>query len=420
MYLIIKSIKYLVKLYKGIFMKNFVFYMFLSVVFCVFGVANDTNIMNPRTCMVCHNDVYKDWVTSLHSKSHEDSNELYSKAINLAVSENIKTTGEMTVLCSKCHNPRLKVKKLDNDTILANMLDINTDKSKELQEALKADDVKTGVSCYICHNVDGIKANANHKESGYLKFNWTEGNLISGPYEIPADASVFHKNQSRDFFRNSDELCLSCHQGQATDNPNSIYNTGVEAASVGGGDKRCVDCHMGDFKKGIISPNFKRENMVERDLRSHLFAGARNSDILKTALEFNLNKVGDKARLNVKNLISHGVPTGFSGRSVVLRLSWQDGGANTLATSDISLRASYKNSILAETLFYVATIKEEDTRLKAHESRDYELDIPSGASKLKIEVIYYVLAPELQETIKLKDETYTKPYPAMIKSFDIR
>ena len=51
---------------------------------------------------------------------------------------------------------------------------------------------------------------------------------------------------------------------------------------------------MGTLRKGIIAPQIKRNNMIERDIKTHFFAGVRNSDILKTAVDMKFEKINDQ------------------------------------------------------------------------------------------------------------------------------
>lgn len=390
-------------------MKKFIFFL---CCICAFQISLAADMMNPNVCKSCHEEQYKDWKTSLHALSHEDSNELYRKAVTWAANENHKLYDDQLLECGQCHNPKMQVKKMDADMFLATALNIDTQKSQQLQEAINADDIKTGVSCYICHNVSSIKPKTDPKQSGYKLFDWTLRNIIVGPYDI--ESTLFHANEHRDFFRENDNLCLSCHQGQATQNKFSVYNTGVESADA---EKRCVDCHMGSLRTEIIAPTIKRDDMTPREVKSHFFKGARNSDILKEALDFDLVKIGEnEAKLSVQNLISHNVPTGFGGRSMVFEISFFNN-AKLLDKQNIDFRAIFKNATMLETFSYGATSMSSDTRLKPFERRDFKITTPNGTNKITINVVYYVIAPQLQELLQIKSESHIKPYKAMQKEF---
>lgn len=389
--------------------KNFIFLL------SIFSLPLSANIMNPDVCKTCHDKQHKEWVTSLHAKSHKESNELYKKVVSWTANERLKIYDNQLIECGDCHNPKLELKKMDSDMYLAAALGVDTAKTQELKTAIGAQHIKSGVSCYICHNVDSIKPKENPRENGYKLFNWTPGNLIVGPYKI--NTTIFHSNDSRDFFRENDSLCLSCHQGQATENPLSAYNTGNESANA---EKRCVDCHMGSLRSEVIAPNIKRDDMSPKEVKSHFFKGARNSDILKEALDFSVEKLDtNKVKLSIHNLISHSVPTGFSGRSVVFEISFLKGN-EVIEKQNLDLRAVYENSLRAETFSYGAKNLVSDTRLKPNETREYEISYPAGATSIKINVVYYVLAPQLQKLLELKSVDHTKPYEAMSKTFNLK
>ena len=80
-----------------------------------------------------------------------------------------------------------------------------------------------------------------------------------------------------------------------------MYNTGEEMMIVSSREL-CTDCHMKDSKTEVIASAMERENMVEREIKSHFFEGTRNSDILKNSLELTVQKVNsDTTKLFVKN-----------------------------------------------------------------------------------------------------------------------
>ena len=68
-------------------MKKFIFFL---CCICAFQISLAADMMNPNVCKSCHEEQYKDWKTSLHALSHEDSNELYRKAVTWAANENHK------------------------------------------------------------------------------------------------------------------------------------------------------------------------------------------------------------------------------------------------------------------------------------------------------------------------------------------
>ena len=373
------------------------------------------DITNPKTCFVCHNEQYKNWETSLHSQSHEDSDELYKRVLQYVSDHQHKPYESVALQCATCHNPRIEKKIMDDDTTLAAILNVETSQKTALQQAMSAEHVKTGVSCYICHNVDSISERKDQTENGYKLLNWTVGNTVVGPYDLSNNKAIFHETKQRDFLKNTNDLCVTCHQGQANDNKFSTYTTGDE---MGDSKEKCIECHMGDVKRDFIAPQIKRENMQKVEIRSHIFAGARNEEILKTAVDLGFEKKDNKAIIYVTNKLPHSVPTGFSGRDLMLKVKFLKG--ETLITSEnYEFKATYSDTFGSETLSYTAKSAASDTRLKPNESREVEFNIPENATSISVEVVYFILSPTLQQILEVQDEKYKKGMLVTSKNFNL-
>lgn len=390
----------------------------ISFAFANEGAAKIDSIWNPSLCKECHKEQYMAWKTSLHAKSHEESNELYKVLIDYTSKALYKPRNETVTECGACHNPKLKIKQVDPNIALSKIYGIEVkslqNMEKTIQSEIDSDMVKTGMSCYICHNIDKINKQKHEQDVGYKRFEWARGILITGPYEGDENY-IFHKTAKRDFFRENDELCLSCHQGMGSKMKFSAYNTGIESTKNA---QRCTDCHMGDTKMNYLSPNLKVDTLQKREIKNHFFRGVRNSRILNEAIDLSFEKISNsKAKLTLHNLVSHNVPTGFGGRSIVIKISAMSKTGEILANNDFTLRTIYNKADGSETFQYSAFTLSKDTRLKAFENRSYDLQIPDGTKSVKVEVIYYVIAPELQNLIDIKDETFTKPYKAISRIF---
>ncbi|MSN96519.1 hypothetical protein F1B92_04940 [Campylobacter sp. FMV-PI01] len=393
-------------------MIRFVFFILLIVNCCFSNIIH--RFTQPENCKSCHKEQYEMWSTSLHAKSHELNNELYKKSVKMVALEMNKPYDKVLITCSNCHNPRLEIKNIDNEYIIAKAFGVETSKTKEVNQALNAKHIQNGISCYICHNVDSIKPRTNQTQVGYQNFNWIGDDTIVGPYEDESNRAGFHKIGSRDFFKQTDDLCLSCHQGQVNKNPLAIYNTGQEN-TVNTSEKRCVDCHMGELSKGIIAPHIKPKDAITRDIRPHIFAGVRNNpNLLKNNISIRYNN----GILYIKNLATHKIPTGFSGRSVVLKFTYLDIQGKEISNDEIKLRIKHTNNNL-ETLSYSAQKVEFDTRLNAFETRQFKINAPQNATKFRVDLIYYIIDPNLQKKLEIEDPNYTKPYEISSYIFDI-
>ena len=141
---------------------------------------------------------------------------------------------------------------------------------------------------------------------------------------------------------------------------------------------------------------------------------------MKNAIELSFEKISqNEAKLFVKNLISHGIPSGFSGRSLVFDIDFLKD-SEVLQTKKIDMRAIYKNALLYETLSYAAKAKGEDTRLKPYEKREISLEIPENTTAIKVSVGYFVIAPQLQEVLQIQNEEFTKRYDVTEQTFSVK
>ncbi|QKF64338.1 multiheme c-type cytochrome [Campylobacter corcagiensis] len=362
--------------------------------------------IDPNNCKTCHEEQFGMWKTSLHAISHENNNPLFRAAVRLVSSETHKPYDEVLISCANCHNPRLEIKNVDETFIIAQAFGIETESTKKAQNALEATHIQNGISCYICHNVDNI----SNIGVGYQNFSWTKGDEIAGPYDDPKNRAGFHTSVSREHFKSGNDLCLSCHQGKGLANELSTYNTGNEYLSSKD-TQRCVDCHMGEPKQGIISPLIKPNDAVKRDIRDHLFAGARNNkQLLTDAIDAEISINSNEATLTVSNLISHNFPTGFSGRSLIAQISYLDSDKKEIKKENIEFKKVYLNKMGVNTLSYSAQNLQSDTTLKPYESREFKLLLPDNTKNISVSFIYYVLDPALQNRIIVDDDKFTKPY----------
>lgn len=392
-------------------MRNLLLLFFLGCI--LFANEIPAKFKDPRNCIACHKDQVLQWQTSLHAISHEDKNELYKKAVEFSAIDSHKSFEEMLVTCGTCHNPRLEIKSVADEFIIAKeFLGSNAKEVKEVNDAISAKHVKTGISCYICHNADSVKQNHSDTKSGYNALNFVTDDTIVGPFESN-DRAGYHKTDKREHFISGNDLCLACHQGFGSANKFSLYEMRNEFQSSKSSD-RCVDCHMKFSKNEIIAPTINKTTAVTRDIKDHQFSGVRNDpELLESAMEISLDK-REKA-LIIKNLIPHRLPSGFSGRSIVVDVDY---GENLKEFNEkFEIRAKYFDFKSDETLSYTAQNLVFDTRLKPLEVRKIPLKVPQKTEKINLEINYYALDPNLAKKLEIKDEQFLKPYLILKKEY---
>lgn len=179
---------------------------------------------------------------------------------------------------------------------------------------------------------------------------------------------------------------------------------------------------MGKEGREIISPNIEPDNAVFRKTRPHLFSSVRNNPtILSNALDIEINQIDDKtAKVSAINKIAHNMPSGFSGRSLELDLTFYDKNSKILDNQKLNFEKRYRSKTGFATLSYSAEVMDSDTTLKPNESREFEVVFPKGTSTIKAKLNYYLIQPELQKRLLIKDESFTKAYPVLERELIIK
>lgn len=375
---------------------------------------------NPKLCGDCHKEQLTMWQTSVHAKSHEDKNELYRLSVEMVAKQTFRPYETVLVECGQCHNPRLEVKSVNEDFMIAKNFGISTNQTKEVKDAISAKHIKNGIGCYVCHNVDSIEQKKTNKDAGYKLINWVKDETIVGPFVDENNrAKDFHKSSQRPFFKETDELCLICHQGEANSNPLSVYNTGNEHKNSED-TTRCAYCHMSPEYNTIISPNAFSELAVKRTARSHTFSSVRNNrNLLKNAIDVRFELDDNIGYVIFENKISHKLPSGFSGRSMIADIYYMQN-EKIIKTNTVEFKAQYTDKKNKPSLSYIATNLVKDDRLDAFEIRKVGNQMPKGVNKVKVNVYYYLISPELQDIIGVKDKEFTDRYGVGEFIFEIK
>jgi nitrate/TMAO reductase-like tetraheme cytochrome c subunit len=369
-------------------------------------------------CFGCHRDQAKDWGTTWHSKSHIDSNPLYKAVVNYMSRATYQPEAGILVECAQCHNPKMTIKSIagKESYALAEALNIKTAQTQKVEASVKDKAIKDGISCNICHNVAKINETSDLQMRGFKAVEWGSPDTIYGPFEDDGRARV-HKSLQKEHFVNSNKLCFVCHFGGER-NGVEIYTTGIEYEKSNSQEK-CAECHMSTQKKGVISPEIKKTGVTAqiRDIRSHLFASARNSDILKDTIDLTAENSGKSLVVTLKNLTPHKAPTGFSGRSMDIKIEFKDASNSVLGTQLYALETIYTDRRGRETVSYLATKIKSDTRLGANEIRKLTIPKPVGAVSATVNVTYRLASERFLKIINFSDPVFDKDYP--VKSVNV-
>jgi len=379
-------------------MQKIVFESFLVGI--VFGATIFPKYMVSGNCAGCHKWVYEGWKTSLHSHSHYSKDPLYKAALEYVAKKRHKLLEEVEIDCAMCHNPRMSVKRMSKEDILMSRFGF---KSKNVQKALNEPYIKDGINCIICHNIEKILDSKNPDERGYKDVVFGKNEVMVGPFGD--GKSSYHKIKQGEHFLNPNKICFVCHYNGKNSYGTEIYSTGKEYESSNSA-KNCVECHMSDKKERRISVIGTDEYIPKlREVRDHLFMGARNGDILLKAFDFEIKKKNGKILLSLINRTPHNVPTGFAGRVMVIEISFDK-------------KLKYSRKIFCEyedkkgrlTIPYLGVRKRKDNRFKPFEKRNYSFNIPKSAKEAEIFVYYKLIDERLRKLLKLNNNVFSKKY----------
>lgn len=370
-----------------------------------------------KYCIGCHVQKGVDWMTTWHSKSNIKKNPLYKKTLEYMSSMTYKSVDELNVNCGQCHSPKMGVKKIDFSYNISKAFGIETKETEKVKKEMDNKTANDGISCIICHNIDQIKHTHDVNQRGFKAVVFGANNVMTGPFE-ESHRTTYHKMKQKDFFKKDpDTLCKVCHQGYK-DNNIYMYATGMEYDSSKS-DKKCVDCHLGKEKLTIIAPRIKGMiKAVKRETRRHLFKGPRNSDILKDSMKVSIGNDRDNTFVTIKNLTPHKLPTGFTGRELVLEITFYHK-SKKIETRIKRINTLYVDADNKETIAYIAKKLVSDTRLKPYEVRKYDIKNPTGATDASVKIWYRLVKKSLVPLLEINKPLFLKRFKIYQSSVEL-
>ncbi|NTU42541.1 MAG: hypothetical protein HGA78_05725 [Nitrospirales bacterium] len=350
---------------------RFLSLLFLSVLFLIPSVAfSEGKYDLSKNCEACHKEIVSQWKGSAHGLAHFSKDEFFGKVMKVVAQKTQKEIGVVQEGCLSCHAQRV-------------------------EGPLSGDIALEGVGCSLCHRISGIEHSSGKGSSpagGTLL--WLSDGQFAGP---SSESNAPHGTvQSALFAGDADKLCLLCHEELKNPKGVVLCTTGGEHASSQSG-KRCVDCHM-----------------TEGGKKTHAFRGARNSDILKEAVELSTARKDASLSVTLRNISSHKFPTGNPARSVIVSVDFRKG-TEVLGGKKEILNAIFLDEEGKQTLAPLSSSAGKDSRLKPDEVREYLFPIPEGATVASVKVLYRIMPDALAEKLQVKDESFLKAYPVIAK-----
>jgi len=336
--------------------------------------------ISSEQCGSCHQQHYAEWQLSTHALAWKDPQ--FQAEIRKESSP---------FMCINCHIPLQN----QQEYIVTGLIDGDIyqpvkEKNPQYDAALQQE----GINCASCHVRDGAVIGT----SGAIK----------APHKTIIDKEFL-----------SEQLCISCHNANATLTPEVVctFQTGEEwQAGAYFGKKNCISCHM----EGI-----KRENVqgAGHNLSHHHYfpgSGIPKSDTLQTThlngmgiypstlkqaysvseeIEFSLKVVNEAA--------GHRLPTGDPERFYNITIELRDFDGEVLASKSARIGELWE--------WYPVAKKLSDNNLEIGEERSFTLAYTAKDAEslqLFVEVTKHRLSQEFAKYNKLSDD-----YPLSITIF---
>lgn len=367
-----------------------------------------------KDCEACHSEISSKWETSRHSKSHFDNNDLFKKTLLYMVKEDSNLIlDELKVNCAKCHNPKITQKSVSESDKFLLLMDLD-DTKQEYDKILNSENMKNGINCTVCHNMNKIELDKSKGSQGMNDITFGPPGTMYGPFDDAV--SPYHKTAQRDhFIDDSPKLCFACHYSGENYRNVEVYSTGKEyeeflqdkEKSIEG----CKSCHMSKKKIGVAS-NFSKvgERAKARMVREHRFASVDNSDILEEYVDIKTAVENNKFILIITNNTPHSLPTGYGLREIILSVTYFNSDSKEIGSGKTTLGTKWNGVKGDYTTPHLATFKGKDTKLKGRSTKRYKFGIPKGVKYIEYKAYYKLIGDDMAKKINITDPFFLKDY----------
>lgn len=280
------------------------------------GIPKGLDSISAQSCGECHEEIYKEWSTSTHSKAWQD----------YQFQEEWKKNEKLFV-CINCHTPLKEQQEFEILGLIEGdhfrpLRRTNPNFDKELQQE--------SITCTVCHIRDG-------------KIVGPYGNT-DAPHEVLYDPVFLDEG-----------MCKCCHQAVEMIRPDLIctFRTGDEW-EAGPYSKRgttCIDCHMPEVSRPLTATSDKI-----RKTRRHLWRGsgiakfvgeeAEALRFFRSGLELIMApskseySPGDNATVTVAYInqkAGHNIPTGDPERFIIIIFQLTGPGGKVIHQEEIRI-----------------------------------------------------------------------------------
>jgi hypothetical protein len=393
--------------------------------------AGNIHHVSAEVCKTCHQEIYKQWKDSMHSKSTALTDPLhgafYQQEAGSPTEEGVlhKKSGKYPV-CLSCHAPNAaidKTTKLDAQPAYAegvNCVACHTlktykgikDAEGKQQLGLKAYEVAATLQGPAGFQQGLAKLTAGSDPFGGAGAEGADASKKPNPHlgeavEFEGKQVPAMPMESNPSLMKTSDACMGCHDQR--DNPHGVplCQTGNEYMDSGS-NVNCLSCHM-PMSGGLVD---------------HSMGGGHNKAVLSRAALFDVKaeKADGKvlATVRIKNQQPHSLPTGAPFRNMFVKVTayndkgeaiWESAKDHP-AQSDPQAYFSYSmvDDAGKPAPPPTATKPGPDSRLKPHEDRTLSYEIPAqGVVLVRGELYYGLLWPGLAQKFSQLPEDVRTP-----------
>jgi hypothetical protein len=374
-----------------------------------------------HSCGNCHQEIYREWSASAHSRSATGKHflNLYD-GTDWDGHPNVGWTllGDHPIgsgVCNACHVPTMPFRDPDRPLDF----DVYTDVRNARGVAAE------GVHCDYCHKIQEVGGGQFGVAHGRFNLNLlrpAEGQLFFGPLDdVDRGEDAFSP-----LYRES-RYCASCHEGTVFGV--AVYTTYSEwqASPARRAGKQCQTCHMAPT--GLMSNIAPGHGGIERDpktLANHRFFAGSPEEMLRAAVSLSViaQRDSDTVRADVEvraDGAGHRLPTGFIDRHLLLvaEAFAADGQPVPLKEGPVLPSVAGRalggrpGKLYAKLLkdfdghspapFWKADPEAVDTRLTPGEPDHATFIFPDGAARVRLRLLYRRFWQEVADTKRWPD-----------------
>lgn len=323
--------------------------------------------MKASTCGACHQEIYAEWKTTVHSDAWTDDYFQTDWAYDKKKQN-----------CLNCHTPlenqqsQLVTGFIDDD-YWQPILKPNPDFDESFQ--------REGVTCAVCHVRDG---------------------KIVGPHGID---NAPHPTTYDPNMRNGMGVCRRCHITFATEelsvgNPNICTTMNeIEANNI---QPNCIDCHMPKVTRPLV------KGYPARSGRHHYWRGGHDSAMVSKDLKIDILKILQKGRkyeyrIDLTNIgTHHKLPTGTPDRHLVITIDLLDANNQVVKTKT--------HKVIRRILWRPIVLQLSDNRLEFNQPQSVDFSFKAGdetsALHLRVTAVYHFLEQWRRDQLQLPADSH--------------